>query len=162
MCTPRQIPPEARQQYAIATHLCTRTYIWRSFDRTRDSHESLQTDCTLRARPVKVPVGQNGVSGRQSAVLCILGGECPFARFEPPLMCRRRPDNYLVTTPIPHWAFMNITVSTQIDVSSPGVSSYSQVNDTFVPEVAKLVGGEGAIWAGRFKTLTHFNIVRSP
>ena len=30
---------------------------------------------------------------------------------EPPLMCRRLPDGYYVTTPIPHWAFMNVTVS---------------------------------------------------
>ncbi|KAF9649482.1 hypothetical protein BDM02DRAFT_1833964 [Thelephora ganbajun] len=36
----------------------------------------------------------------------------------------KRPDSYLVTTPVPHWAFINVTV-----------------DDTFVPETAKLVGG---------------------
>jgi len=36
----------------------------------------------------------------------------------------KRPDNYLVTTPIPRWAFMNVTV-----------------DDTFAPKAAKLIGG---------------------
>lgn len=84
----------------------------------------------------------------------MLGSEYLFTRFEPPLMCRRRPNTYLVTTPIPHWAFMNVTVSAQIDACDPGVSRHPQVNDTFVPEAAESVGGERAVLGG-LKIVTH-------
>jgi len=92
----------------------------------------------------------------------MLGSECLFTCFEPPLKCRRRPDSYLVTTPIPHWAFMNVTVRARIRVCGPGVSRYPQVNDTFVPEAAELVGGEGGVLAGGFKTVTHIQRQASP
>jgi len=95
-------------------------------------------------------------------MLRMLGGECLFTRFQPPLTCRSRPDDYLVTTPIPYWAFMNVTVRTRIGVYGPGVSYYPQVNDTFVPETAKLLGGEGVVWAGGFKIVTHAQRQVSP
>jgi len=85
----------------------------------------------------------------------MLGCECLFTRFEPPLTRRRRPDDFYVTTPIPHWAFMNVTVRARIGADGPGVSRYPQVNDTFVPETAKLIGGEGVVWASGFKIETH-------
>ena len=87
--------------------------------------------------------------------LRMLERECLFNHFEPLLTCHRRPDSYLVTTPIPHWAFMNVTVRARIRLYGSGVSHCPQVNDTFVPEAAKLVGGEGIVWAGRFKIVTH-------
>ena len=78
-----------------------------------------------------------------------------FTRLKLLLTHRRRPDDFYVTTPIPHWAFMNVTVRARIGVYGPGVSHYPQVNDTFVPETARLLGGEGVVWAGGFKIVTH-------
>ena len=89
----------------------------------------------------------------------MLGSECTFTPFEPPLTCHRRPDEYLVTTPIPHWAFMNVTVRARIGVYGPGVSHYPQVNDTFVPETAKLIGGERIVGRVDLRSLLMFDQV---
>ena len=114
MCTLRQMTPTASLRYVIATLLCTRTHIWGTSDPSRGLRESSKTDCTPRVRRVKAPVGQNGASGRRFVALRMLGCECLFTRFEPLLTRRRRPDDFYVTTPIPHWAFMNVTVRARI------------------------------------------------
>ena len=85
-----------------------------------------------------------------------------FTRLKFLLTRHRRPDDFYVTTPIPHWAFMNVTVRARIGVYGPGVSYYLQVNDTFVPETAKLLGGEGVVWAGGFEIDCYSFNTRSP
>lgn len=111
-CTPHLLIQTVRQRYAIATLRYIRTQV----SGIPDLEGALTWICAAQIIFCVRGMSRGWLVWVEAVVSglrhCARRGVSPFQYIcEPLLTCRRFPDGYFVTTRIPNWAFINVTVS---------------------------------------------------